>query len=129
MTITGVPYLMLGVRALARSLPFYRDQVGLRVTREIPGLAFLDAGNLTLVLAEGLFRVPEAEASPDRPAARAGLEIVLGVPDVDAAYAELQARGVAFVREPRPVDGANHSAVFADPDGQLLSVFGPRPSA
>ena len=58
-----------------------------------------------------------------------GTEIVFGVEDVTAAHAALTARGVAFLSAPRNVTGDQWAANFRDPDGHLLSVFGPRSAA
>ena len=45
--------------------------------------------------------------------------------DVTAAHAALRARGVEFLNAPRHVTGDQWAANFRDPDGHLLSVFGP----
>ena len=34
-------------------------------------------------------------------------------------------RGVTFLNEPRCVDGVSWAADFSDPDGHVLSIFGP----
>lgn len=38
---------------------------------------------------------------------------------------DLEARGVTFLNEPRNVTGNQWAANFRDPDGHLLSIFGP----
>ncbi len=48
-----------------------------------------------------------------------------GVADVTAAHETLQARGVEFLNAPRNVTGDQWAANFRDPDGHLLSIFGP----
>lgn len=53
-------------------------------------------------------------------------EVVFAVESVTGAHDALVARGVRFVREPRHTTGDNWSAVFTDPDGHRLSLFGPR---
>jgi len=45
------------------------------------------------------------------------------------AYAALGERGVKFRIEPRQVAGPNWAANFEDPDGHMLSVFGPEKAA
>ena len=67
----------------------------------------------------------EAHARLATPVA-GGAEVVFGVDDVTAAHAALTARGVAFLGPPRNVSGDQWAANFRDPDGHLLSVFGPR---
>jgi len=51
---------------------------------------------------------------------------VFEVEDVDAAYLSLSARGVVFRVRPRVVTGDRYAADFRDPDGHVLSIFGPR---
>ena len=52
--------------------------------------------------------------------------MVLAVASVGAAYTALKDRGVEFLREPANVTGDSWAANFRDPDGHLLSIFGPR---
>ena len=47
------------------------------------------------------------------------------MPDLTAAHEPLRARGVEFLNAPRNVTGDQWAANFRDPDGHLLSVFGP----
>ena len=83
----------------------------------MPGFAFLDGGAVTLALSE-------AHAKLATPVA-GGTEVVFGVTDVTAAHAALSGRGVVFPGAPRIVTGVQWAANFRDPDGHLLSVFGP----
>lgn len=115
--ITRISIVMLGVRDLSRSVAFYRDQIGLTLQHQMPGFAYLNAGTVTLCLSEPLAKNREHIAG--------ATEIVLAVEHVRAAFVELQALGVEFVNEPRVVTGKSWAANFVDPDGHLLSVFGP----
>ncbi len=115
--LTQINNVMLGTTDLARSLAFYRDTLGLAIQFEMPGFVFLNAGGVTLSLSE-------AHAKLATPGA-GGTEIVFGVADVTAAHAALKARGVQFLNAPRNVTGDQWAANFRDPDGHLLSVFGP----
>lgn len=112
--------VMLGVTDLPRSVAFYRETLGLRPQGEMAGeFAFFDAGGVMLALS-----VPHAR--PDRsPHLVGATEIVFRVSSVTAAHQALLARGVPFARAPRQVAGDHWSAVFTDPDGHRLSVFGP----
>jgi catechol 2,3-dioxygenase-like lactoylglutathione lyase family enzyme len=58
-------------------------------------------------------------------AAPGASQLVFGVDNVKAAYAALKAKGVEFTNEPRNVNGREWAANFHDPDGHLLSIFGP----
>lgn len=121
--VTGIGLLLLGVSDLKRSLAFYTEALGLPLKSQIPGFAFVDAGTVTLVLSEPLGR-----ALGSRPGA---VEIVCPVENVRLAYEALRSRGVTFLTQPRNVTGQDWSAVFTDPDGHRLSIFGPegRPAA
>jgi catechol 2,3-dioxygenase-like lactoylglutathione lyase family enzyme len=115
--LTQVSVVMLGVHDVARSLGFYRDKLGLKVQREIPGFAFVDAGTVTLCLSEPAAKVRGQVAG-------AG-EIVFSVEDVAAAYEALRGKGVHFTHEPRNVTPTARVANFDDPDGNHLSIIGP----
>ncbi|HIM50721.1 MAG TPA: VOC family protein [Acidobacteria bacterium] len=115
--LTQISNVMLGTTDLKRSLAFYRDTLGLAVQFEMPGFVFLNAGGVTLSLSE-------AHAELATPVA-GGTEVVFGVADVTAAHAALSTRGVEFLNAPRNVTGDQWAANFRDPDGHLLSVFGP----
>lgn len=113
--------VLLRVADLGRSLAFWRDALGLRPLAAFESFAFLDAGGVRI----GLNAVPPRE--PDGGLA-ALTEIVLEVPDVRAAHAELSAKGVAFRTPPRPVTGDAGRELWAcdcrDPDGHLVSLTG-----
>jgi len=115
--LTQISVVMLGVHVVARSLEFYRDQLGLKVQNEIPGFAFLNAGAVTLCLSEPAAKVRGQIAG-------AG-ETVFSVEDIAAAYQALLGRGVQFTHEPRSITPTTKAANFDDPDGNHLSIVGP----
>ncbi len=119
--LNKIAVLMLGVKDLAKSTAFYRDTLGLQPQGEVPGeFAFFQAGDMMLALSV-------SHADPKiSPSVVGGMEVVFAVDDVTGAYETLKVRGVPFVREPRNVTGANWSAVFTDPNGHRLSIFGPK---
>ena len=81
------------------------------------GFVFLNAGGVTLSLSTTHAKLATPVAG--------GTEVVFGVADVTAAHEALRARGVEFLNAPRNVTGDQWAANFRDPDGHLLSVFGP----
>lgn len=115
-----VGHIMLGVSDLDRSLVFYRDLLGLTVQSQLPGFAFLDGGSLTIALSKDIWthmgKAPGAT------------QVAFGVDNVKASHAALKAKGVEFMNEPRDVNGRDWAANFRDPDGHLLSIFGPEGS-
>jgi predicted enzyme related to lactoylglutathione lyase len=120
-SLPPVTMVMLGVRDVQKSIPFYRDLLGLNLTQQFRGFAFFDAGKITLVLSEDRARSSEHVAG--------ATEIIFSVEDVRAAYEALKNQGVAFHREPVQVTGPMWAAHILDPDGHLLSIFGPERSA
>ena len=116
--LSKVGFVMLGVKDVAASLPFYRDTLGLTVKWAREDLVFLDAGGVTLVL--------RPAPSPGEPPASLHTEIVFEVEDIDAAHRSLAARGVEFRVAPRVVTPGKLAADFRDADGHVFSIFGPR---
>lgn len=110
--------VMLGVKDVSRSLVFYRDKLGLAVQSQFPGFAFFEGDGVSLALSE-----PLAKATQKGPGAT---EVVFAVDSVLETYETLRARGVEFIGEPRNVTDARWAAQFRDPDGHLLSIFGPQ---
>jgi len=115
--LTQVSVVLLGVHNVARSMAFYRDKLGLKVQREIPGFAFLNAGAVTLCLSEPAAKIRGQIAG-------AG-EISFPVEDVITAYQALRGKGVRFTHEPRNVTPTTKVANFDDPDGNHFSISGP----
>ena len=116
--LAKVGYVMMPVRDLARSLAFYRDALGLAVRFAGDEFAFLDGGGVALALRQA--------ANLGEVAAETSVEVVFEVEDIDAAYDSLRARGVPFRIAPRLATGDRHVADFRDPDGHVLSIFGPK---
>lgn len=125
--MTGMPsgfildkigHVLLGVSDVERSTAFYRDKLGMKLLGTHPGIAFFHGGGVTLMLSAELVKASSSLTG--------ATEIVFAVENVQAAYAALQARGVEFLREPRQVTPTDWAANFRDPDGHLLSVFGPQ---
>ena len=115
--LTKIAVIMLGVTDLEKSILFYRDRLGLKLTMQFEGFAFFDAGGLALALTLGL-----PKATGRGPGAT---EVVFGVEHVRAAYDALRTQGVDFFQDPRQISGPNWGANFYDPAGHILSIFGP----
>jgi Predicted enzyme related to lactoylglutathione lyase len=110
--------IALTVRDVARSVRFYRDEVGLTFLFEAgPGLAFLDIGGVRLMLS-----APEGGFKP-------GLSSVLylKVDDIVATHAAMVSRGIAFVDTPHLIapmpDHDLWMCFFRDPDGHTLALM------
>jgi catechol 2,3-dioxygenase-like lactoylglutathione lyase family enzyme len=115
--LSKIGVIMLGATSLDKSVPFYRDCLGLKLTAQFEGFAFFDAGGQTLALNTGLPKATGRGAG--------ATELVFSVEHVRAAYDALRTQGVEFFQEPRQIAGPNWGANFHDPDGHILSIFGP----
>ncbi|MBC8076938.1 MAG: VOC family protein [Chloroflexales bacterium] len=126
MQITGTHHVALFTRNFAGLREFYTETLGLAVVGGFPGgtIIFLDAGSTTIELIDR--SAPGGD--PAQPNALGWAHFAFEVPDVDAAYAELSAKGVAFHVLPKHAPDTNPSvrlAFFKDPDGNQLELFQP----
>lgn len=118
MKLSTIGHIMLGIRDLATSLEFYTETLGMKLVFKTEEMAFLEAGNVTLVLSKSLADVSDEVVG--------ATELVFAVEDVTDAHRQLSARGVKFINEPRQVTDRDWAANFVDPNGHRLSVFGPQ---
>jgi catechol 2,3-dioxygenase-like lactoylglutathione lyase family enzyme len=116
-SLTRVVSVMLGVRDLEASTRFYTETLGLKATLQSPQLALLDAGSITLGLSPGHARLS--------PQVNGATEVSFAVEDIRGAYTALAKEGITFLNEPRQVTEKEFAAHFRDPDGHMLSIFGP----
>ncbi len=120
--IRRIGQVAVRARDLDASVDFYRDALGLPLLfRAPPGLAFLQCGDLQLMLS--------APESPDFD--HASSVLYFEVDDIDTAYRVLGERGVVFLGEPHRVHRAeDHElwmAFFRDPDENVLALQSRRP--
>ena len=115
--LSRIAAVMLGVRELEQSLAFYKEKLGLQVIMQEPSLALLRCGDVMLGLSRGHVHLA--------PQVAGATEVVFAVESVRAAHKALAAQGIAFMSEPRQATPTEWVAHFKDPDGHLLSIFGP----
>jgi DNA-binding CsgD family transcriptional regulator/catechol 2,3-dioxygenase-like lactoylglutathione lyase family enzyme len=118
---TSESYLMLGqiartTRRFEESHAWYRDVLGLPELYAFGNLAFFDMGGVRLMLTE-----EEGELACES-------ILYLRVPDIHAAKAELESRGVKFINAPhlihRHEDGTEEwMAAFEDNEGRPLQLM------
>ena len=113
MRVERVDFVSFLTQDVERAKRFYVDALGLEVETEGESDVELRCGQLTLDLFD-----PSSIGQPFAPSP-AGL--ALRVPDVDAARAELEARGVAFDGETIETSVCKQ-AWFKDPDGNVLML-------
>ncbi len=110
-----IGYVTVGVRDLDRALGFYRDVMGFPLLYSAPEFSYaaFDLGGRRFAIAAGGEPRPEGDR-------HTGIGIL--VDDVDAAHAELAAKGVRFTMPPSKQPWGGYMAMFADPDGNLFYI-------
>ncbi len=112
--VERVDFLSIASQDIQRSRRFYLETLGLALDREVPTGGFeCHAGQVCLGVWE-----PEKMGLPFAPNPN---DIALRVPDVAAARAELESKGVEFRGETLDT-GVCHMAFFHDPDGNALML-------
>ena len=112
MAVIGLDFLGVPSRDPARARAFYRDVLGMRPDDHAEYEQW--AGDTCFAIWE-----PERVGMPFTP--QKGNPLPLGVDDVAAARAELEAKGVEFLGDTFDT-GVCHMAMFTDPDGNDLML-------
>ncbi len=117
--------MVLFVQDLDRCTAFYRDTFKLQYQgRDADSASFLLQVGLYLILLspEGVADLLGTQVNDlSMKVGPRGL-LAAGVADVDAAYEELKAKGVTFVRLPTDQRWGLRTAHFADPEGNLWEI-------
>jgi methylmalonyl-CoA/ethylmalonyl-CoA epimerase len=109
--------IALTVNDVASAITFYRDGLGLaQIPIPAPNLAFFECGDVRLMLSP-----PEGAFVPG------GAILYFRVPDIQAAFAECQARGVTFMDIPHVIarmpDHELWLVLTKDPSGNVLGLM------
>jgi catechol 2,3-dioxygenase-like lactoylglutathione lyase family enzyme len=110
-------YLSVYVRELGASRRFYGDLVGLPIMADEDWGVVLDAGGVQLILHDH-----------DRRGQQQRVEVTFDVDDVDAAIADLKAKGVQIVDEASDRVWGDRDGAVKDPDGNVIYLRSARPS-
>jgi catechol 2,3-dioxygenase-like lactoylglutathione lyase family enzyme len=106
----------LVISDLSRSIAFYQDVLGFRQRDRGRGAATLEFGNGRVLLSEVRGTEPKQRL----------VQMLLEVPDIDAAYSDLLAHGLTFLHRPRRVaqyEGLELlAAAFRAPDGHGIAI-------
>jgi len=113
MDVERVDFVSFLTQDIARAKQFYVDVLGLEVETEGDSDMEIRAGQVTLDIFD--------PSSIGQPFAVSPAGLALRVPDVDAARAELESKGVLFDGE-TIVTGVCKQAWFKDPDGNSLML-------
>jgi methylmalonyl-CoA/ethylmalonyl-CoA epimerase len=113
-----VAQLMIPVEDFDRGVAFYRDILGIPfLFAAPPQMAFFTCGPVRLLVG----------VMPAGQGAQRGSTIYFKVPDIQAVYSSLSAKGVSFVAAPHVVNRTAKSelwlAEFTDPDGNHLALM------
>jgi len=107
---------LIQVFEMERSIHFYCSLLGFKIKQRSNGWAWLERGDIDLMLNTAY----DPDAQPERPDARrvaAHKDTILffGCPDVDEAYEHLRSHGE--VKKPRVAPYGMKQLFFKDPDG------------
>lgn len=116
---------ILVVSDLDASMVFYRDVLGAELVREYGGSSavFSFAGAWLLLVTGGgpTEDKPDVTFAPPADPDRVSHAMTIRVPDGQAAYQTLRARGATFLTPP-VVSEWEVRAFFRDPDGHLIEI-------
>ena len=108
---THLRYVIKFVSDMGKAVKFHRDVLGLKVKFESPGWTEFVTGETTLAL---------HPASDKNPAGK--VELGFTVPDVEAFYRDMTAKGVLFSMAPKKQDFGGVLAQFVDSEGSHCSM-------
>jgi len=106
----GTITLSSSVRDLDVSIGWFKDTLGFEETFKVPEAGWAEIASPASGVSIGLGQNEEVDG-------RGGTTPVLGVTDIDAARAELEAKGVRFDGATVELPGMVKLAAFFDPDG------------
>jgi methylmalonyl-CoA/ethylmalonyl-CoA epimerase len=112
----AIGQIAITVADLDRAVAFYRDNLGMKLLFQFPGIGFFDCDGVRLML-----------SLPEESGERYSSIVYFKVPDIHEAHTALVGRGVAFEGEPhllaRMPDHDLWMAFFRDPDRNLLALM------
>lgn len=119
--LSTIGQILVPVRDADAATAFYRDALGLRFLFAFPHMAFFDADGVRLYLAE-----------PESPDFGGRATLYFRVPDLGAAVAALEGRGVVFGSRPHVVHRDPSHALWmaftTDPDGNNIGLMSEVPA-
>jgi len=123
MKLSVPDYVVLIVEDLDRALRFYTEVLGLRLAHRSGDYAQLATGatRVGLYTRDAMAKTlgtPLKKPSQNAP----GFEIGFKVPDADAAFSELVARGASPTMPPTTRPWGQRTAYVRDPDGHLIEL-------
>lgn len=123
--IRDISAAVLFVDDLDKSVAFYRDTLGFQVMVTDDVSAAFKVGELDFVVLQvnaAIEMIDAASIGWNQGGTRRVL-LCAGVDDIDAAYAALTAKGIAFIKPPIDQAWGRRTAYFADPEGNLWELW------
>ena len=115
-SLDTIGQIALTVDDLAQAKDFYQNTLGLKFLFEAGKLAFLQCGEVRIML-----------TTPEKPEPRGGTILYYKVSDINATCAAIKARGVSLLQEPhliaRMPDHDLWMAFLNDPAGNTLGIM------
>lgn len=116
--IQSIGQIHISISDYDRALNFYRDVLGLELLFEIPAqsMAFFECNGIRLYI-----------GIPSSPEYHSNSFLYYNVNDIQSAYSDLEAKGVAFLHPPRAVhkteEGELWMAGFRDSEGNYAQLM------
>ena len=108
--------IAITVDDLTRAKDFYRNTLGMKFLFDAGHLAFLQCGDVRLML-----------TTPEKPEPRGGTILYYKVDDIHATHAALKSRGVEFIQEPHLIakmpDHDLWMAFIKDTEGNTIGIM------
>ena len=106
----------LGVTSLDRSIAWYRDVLGFDLLYRLEDMAWCE-------LSTGVARVNLGLSEVEEAGGKGGATLTFGVEDIEAAKAELDARGVRQDGPIQDIPDMVRLLTFFDPDDNALMLY------
>ena len=117
-TLSKLAQIAISTRDLPKAIAFYRDVLGLKLTFEVSGMAFFDAGGTSLMIGP----------AQHKGEIQNNMFVYFDAGDWYETEAALAARGLTFTGAAEVVqrhEGKEHAIrFFKDPDGNALAIMG-----
>jgi lactoylglutathione lyase len=120
--IGNIHATVLFVRDLSGCAAFYRDTLGFTVKHNDANSVWFGDQQILLLEQSAAAQLVGQDALSSQTEGCRRVLICAEVEDVDAAYAALEAQGVAFLKPPTSQPWGLRTAHFADPEGNLWEI-------
>jgi lactoylglutathione lyase len=130
--ITGIGHVAINVADLGKSLDFYSNTLGfdemMRINHDNgqPWLVYLRVTDDQFI---EIFPEAETARAPESWHANGMTHLCLMVDDLDAVVAQLKAKGVTMLIEPKAGVDGNSQAWLLDPDGNRIELMQMHPQS